>query len=189
MILATVFFISCSDDKDATNVNQDSTDVNITNATAAGEDATVRRYNRRPDTLPVTAATRLAILNSEAGQYRFGDQLITILQKSDTSNAALESNGYGRWYFIDSLPDPFNPRNRERLTNNVYGYLTYYDMVVSYPAPPHTLFLKWYRNGNKIDSVVVWIKPAPVFTKDTTTAAFLESDPPRPRVPPPPAME
>ena len=189
LILASVVFISCADDNDGTTDDQDSANVNTTNSTAAGEDAAVRKYNRRPDTVSVNGATRLAVLQSEASQYRFGVQLIVTLQNSDTSREALQSNGYGRWYAIDSLPDPFNPRNRERLTNNVYGYLSYHDMVVRHPREPHTLFLKWYRNGNKIDSVVAWIKPAPVITTDTTATLFELSDPPRPRVPPPPAME
>ena len=188
LIIASVVFISCADDNDGTTDDQDSANVNTTNATAAGEAAAVRRHNNRPDTLPVSAAPKLALLRSDP-RHPFGNELIVIIENADTTNAALEGNGYGRWYTIETLPHPFINRNKERLTNTIYGYLSYHDMVVKYPAGPHTLFLKWYEKQGRIDSVVAWIKPAPVITKDTTATLFELSDPPRPRVPPPPAME
>ncbi len=184
IVLSTLFFIACADDQDATTASPDST-VNKGDTTPAGK-AGFAGNKKEPRDLPDGAVTRLALRASEANQYQHGVQFITRLP-NNVDAAQLQNLQYGRWYTILNLPHPFNSRNRDRLTNNIYGYLTYHDMVIRYPTGPHTVFLQWFGNGANIDSVVVWINPGPVISPDTTAA--LLSDPPRPRVPPPPPME
>ena len=140
--------------------------------------------------LPDPAITRLALTETEANQYQFGKEFIIRLP-DDIDASKLESDHYGKWFVINgkNLPHPFNPRNRQRITDNLYGYLTYHDSIVKASAPPHTLFLQWDTNGANINSVTVWIKPAPVISRDATVTGRDASDPPRPKVPPPPPME
>ncbi len=147
-----------------------------------------KRFEQEPQDLP--SVTRLALTESEANQYHYGTQFIIRLP-NDIDSTQLENDHYGQWFVIKgkNLPHPFNPRNRQRLTDNIYGYLTYHDTIVRSSSPPHTLFLQWDENGADVNSVTVWIKPAPVISRDATVTGRDASDPPRPKVPPPPPME
>ncbi len=185
IVISTIFFIACAGDQDASTAANDST-VNKGDTTPAGKAAAAGLNKKEPQNMPDSTVTRLALREADANQYRHGLQFITRLP-NNIDAAQLESRQYGRWYTIQSLPRPFNSRNRDRLSNNIYGYLIYHDMVIRHPQGPHTVFLQWFGNGANIDSVVVWINPAPVMSDDTAVA--LISDPPRPKVPPPPPME
>jgi hypothetical protein len=149
-----------------------------------------KKFEGNPQNLPGSNMTRLALTESEANQYHYGTQYITTVP-DDIDSTKLESDHYGRWFVIKGkdLPHPFNPRNRQRLTDNIYGYLTYHDTVVRPSATPHTLFLQWDVNGANINSVTVWIKPPPVISRDPQVLNRDASDPPRPKAPPPPPME
>ena len=191
VLVLSIVLIACADDQDATTKTPDSTGVKSDDPNGNQSLNAAQKLKPEPHDMDDATVTRLALLKSEAGTYRHGKQFIIELP-NNTNNDTLTNRGFGRWYTIPdtSQPRKLNERNRDRVRNKIYGYLTYHDMVVKYPAAPHTIFFQWYRRGSNIDSVVVWISPAPVFKEDTSASTLtLVSDPPRPRVPPPPPME
>ena len=190
ILLSSILLIACANDQDATNESSDSTadkrDDPGLKGTSAAQPVKPDPYDMNDSTV-----TRLALLKREANTYRHGNQFILELPNSTNTDTLLKRD-FGLWYIIrdTTTPRKLNPRNQDRLRNKVYGYLIYHDMVIKYPAAPHTIFFQWYGNGANVDSVYVWIHPAPVFKQDTSVSTLtLISDPPRPKVPPPPPME
>src|SRR5688572_960960 len=183
LIATSTIFIGCVDDQDPTTTSPDSPAVKTNEAD--GKEAGTRR-KPEPYTMHDSTVTRLALRLSEINQYNHGKQFIDTLP-NNIDSAGLIERKYGVWYEIKNLPPNFNASNKERVANNIYGYLIYHDMVIRHPAGPHKLFLQWFRTG-AMQSVTVWIHPAPEFSKETPESLLL-SDPPRPKVPPPPVME
>lgn len=181
MMLATAVFMSCADDQDATNASGDSASVNTTDTGQRQGTAANGKIRQEPKDMDSSTVPFLALLYSDANQYP-ATSFVIKFQQTDTTEAELKRKGFGPWYGV-KLPRPFNSRNKERLNIHIHGYLTYHDMVAKSGGIRHTVFLKWHRRGANVDSVTVWINPAPVIQ------TFDLSDPPRPKVPPPPEME
>ncbi len=171
-----LFFPSCADDTadQSGKADRDTATPQLSDTTK-----TITRANQQdPVFMNNSKLPRIFMIESEASRVKEGSEFVVRIRNKAEFDRMITEKKIFIW---DTLIFARNMSGRDklRITSYVYGFLTYHNMLVDVQGNVDTVYFDWHSRRQP-DTLLLYIAPKP-------TKARL-SDPPRPRVPPPPPM-